>query len=87
MATLEPTTQPSAATPSTSLLDEILAETKLKKADEAYAATDLGIRALLTEILKEEKPVERVNKAMIDARIAEIDRAALEAHGRRRPSR
>lgn len=74
MANLEPVVAPaSAATSTTSLLDEILAETKLKKEDEAYEPTNLGIRTLLAEILKADKPVERVDKTMIDARIAEID--------------
>ena len=66
-------TQTAVNSAETSLLDEILAETRLQKSDEAYEATNLGIRAFLRDLLKGEAPIERVDKSAVDASIAAID--------------
>jgi type VI secretion system protein ImpC len=57
-----------------SLLDQILSETKLDKDDETYAVARRGVQAFITELLAPEKAGQRVDKAAVDAMIAEIDR-------------
>ena len=56
-----------------SLLDQILSETKLDKKDETYAIAKRGVEAFITEMLAPGKTGQRVDKAAVDAMIAEID--------------
>jgi type VI secretion system protein ImpC len=56
-----------------SLLDEILSETKLQKTDDGYDVARRGVATLISELLKPEHAQERVDKAIVDAMIAEID--------------
>ena len=56
-----------------SLLDEITAQTKRKPSDDDYGTVKRGVEVLLAELLKPKNKVERVDKAMADAMIAEID--------------
>ena len=56
-----------------SLLDEILAETKLKPTDDGYDVAKRGIQAFITEMLAPSRSQERVDKAVVDAMVAEID--------------
>ncbi len=58
---------------SASLLDEILAETKMQKADDGYDVARRGVRSLISELLKPEHAQERIDKAIVDAMIAELD--------------
>jgi type VI secretion system protein ImpC len=58
----------------TSLLDEILLETKLDKSAEGYDVAKQGVKTLIAELLKPEHAQERVDKSIVDAMIAEIDR-------------
>jgi type VI secretion system protein ImpC len=58
----------------TSLLDDILSETKLDKNDGSYDVARQGVRQLITELLKPGHAEERVDKSLVDAMIAEIDR-------------
>ena len=62
------------ATTEGSMLDEILAETKLKKSDEGYDVARQGVRSLISELVKPEHAQERIDKSMVDAMIAEIDK-------------
>ena len=55
-----------------SLLDEIVAATKLKPTDEAYALTNQGLQAFLDELLKPGKEV-RVSANLVDEMIASLD--------------
>jgi type VI secretion system protein ImpC len=64
-----------AEAPASSLLDEILAETRLTPGDEGYETAKSGARALITELLAPARKGEKVDKAVVDAMIAEIDRA------------
>jgi type VI secretion system protein ImpC len=76
MADPQEQAQPTGATPEaaeSSLLDQIVQETKIKPADEGYEKTKQGVQALISELVKTHK-VERVDGAMIDAMIAEVDR-------------
>jgi type VI secretion system protein ImpC len=63
-----------AAAVSPSLLDEILSEAKIKPKDEGYDVARRGVEAFITEMLAPHRSEERVDKALVDAMIAEIDR-------------
>ncbi|MBN1962934.1 MAG: type VI secretion system contractile sheath large subunit [Deltaproteobacteria bacterium] len=56
-----------------SLLDEILKETKFKPQDEAYGIAKQGVQAFITEMLKPTRADTKVDRATIDAMIAELD--------------
>src|SRR5512138_2698795 len=56
-----------------SLLDDILAETKIKPNDEAYAVARKGVSAFMAEMLAA-KGVEKIDRSAVDAMIAELDR-------------
>ncbi len=57
-----------------SLLDQILAETKLAKSDETYGIARAGVQAFISEMLTADKAGQRVDKAAVDAMIAELDK-------------
>ncbi len=57
-----------------SLLDDILAETKIKPGDEAYAIAKRGVAAFMAEMLAPNRAVEKVDRSLVDAMFAEIDR-------------
>jgi len=52
-----------AATTSGNLLDEILAETKIKPSDDAYQIAKAGVQAFITQMLAPANAAERVDKA------------------------
>lgn len=56
-----------------SLLDSILQETKLQPADEGYDVARKGVAAFVAELLKPSRADEKINNAMVDSMIAEID--------------
>jgi type VI secretion system protein ImpC len=56
-----------------SLLEDILAETRLKPSDDAYAVAKQGVTAFITELLAPGRSLDRVDKAVVDAMIAELD--------------
>ena len=56
-----------------SLLDEILADAKIVPGQEGYDVAKKGIQAFITEMLAPSKQNERVDKAVVDAMVAEID--------------
>lgn len=58
----------------TSLLDEILGESKLKPNDETYEIARRGVQAFVTEMLAPGRAGERVDKSAVDMMIAEIDK-------------
>jgi type VI secretion system protein ImpC len=60
-------------TESTSLIDDILGETQLKPTDDGYDVTRKGVQAFLTELLTPQHANEKVDRALCDALIAEID--------------
>ena len=61
------------ATETVSLLDEITAQTKRKPEDADYSQVKRGVEVLLGELLTPKRAGERVDKALVDAMIAEID--------------
>ena len=56
----------------TSLLDEIVAATRLKPTEEAYSITKQGLQAFIDEMLKPGKEV-RVTASAVDEMIANLD--------------
>ncbi len=56
-----------------SLLDEILAETKMTPGDEGYDVAKRGVQAFIAELVAPKREGEKVDKAFVDALIAEID--------------
>jgi type VI secretion system protein ImpC len=58
---------------STSLVDDILALTKLKTTDEAYSMTRAGLRDFVDQIVKTDVKQARFTQAEVDRMIAEID--------------
>jgi type VI secretion system protein ImpC len=72
----DPETKPEAAAKAVaevSLLDDILAETKLKPSDDAYNVARRGVTAFITELLAPGREIDRVDKSLVDAMIAELD--------------
>lgn len=57
-----------------SLLDSILQETRIQPNDEGYEAAKQGIGAFIGALLKPEALGEKVNSAVVDQMVAEIDR-------------
>src|SRR5829696_9041661 len=56
-----------------SLRDEILAETKMAPGDEEYEVAKRGVQAFISELVAPKREGEKVDKAFVDALIAEID--------------
>src|SRR5438067_12344034 len=57
-----------------SLLDEILAETKISKNSDGYDVTKKGVQAFIAEMLAPKRAQEKVDKNILDGMIAEIDK-------------
>ena len=58
---------------SSGLLDSIISQTSLSQEDDTYGVVKSGVGALISEMLKSENQEEKVNKAIVDRMIAEID--------------
>ncbi len=56
-----------------SLLDEIVAASKVKPEDEGYSLTKRGIKEFISQIIEPGRKVDRVSNVLIDDMIAEID--------------
>ena len=56
-----------------SLLDEILNEGKIKPSEEGYDVVRRGVQHFIAEMLAPSRSQERVDKAIVDAMVAEID--------------
>lgn len=56
-----------------SILDGIISQTSISQEDETYGIVKSGVGALISEMLKSENETEKVNKAIVDRMIAEID--------------
>jgi type VI secretion system protein ImpC len=57
-----------------SLLDEILAESKIKPTDDGYEIARRGVQAFIAELLAPQRAQEKIDKSVVDAMIAEIDK-------------
>lgn len=69
-----PTATPTAEQ-TTTLLDQIMAQTMLQPNQEGYLVARQGVAAFISEILKGEQHEQQVNKHRVDLMITEIDRA------------
>jgi type VI secretion system protein ImpC len=69
---IEPQKGPSAQ--EASLLDQLLSETRIQPSDEGYEIARRGVAAFISEMLAPAKATEKVERAAVDAMIAEIDR-------------
>ncbi|WP_339469939.1 type VI secretion system contractile sheath large subunit [Pseudomonas capeferrum] len=58
----------------TTLLDQIMAQTKLVPAQEGYQVARQGVSAFIADILKNHDPEQLINKHRVDQMIAELDR-------------
>ena len=57
-----------------SLLDEIMAHTRIASDSEGYDVAKQGVAAFISNILMTDSQEEPINKLLIDRMIAEIDR-------------
>ncbi len=62
-----------AATEELSLLDQIMAETRIKPEDEGYDTARKGVQAFIGDLLAPNKHGEKVEQKVVDNMIAEID--------------
>ena len=56
-----------------SLLDQIVAQTRMRPTDDGYEVAKRGVGAFIAELLRPENNEERVNKNLIDRMIDELD--------------
>jgi type VI secretion system protein ImpC len=66
--------QAEAETESTSLLDQIMQETRLKPADDGYDTARKGVEAFIGDLLAPSRKGEKVEQKVVDNMIEEIDR-------------
>ena len=67
------TSQENSNVESSGLLDSIISQTSLSREDDTYGVVKSGVGALISEMLKSENQEEKVNKAIVDRMISEID--------------
>nr|WP_298378836.1 type VI secretion system contractile sheath large subunit [uncultured Halomonas sp.] len=72
--TLQQPRQTDAAGTETSLLDQVMAQTRMAPADEGYDIAKQGVAAFISELLKGDQHSPKVNKGMVDRMIVELDR-------------
>ena len=63
-----------AVTTEVSLLDQILVETRITPRDEGYDVARRGVAAFIAELVKPSRQDEKINNAVVDQMLAEIDR-------------
>lgn len=59
---------------SSSLIDEILQQTKMKPSDYGYDVAKKGVEAFIAEMLRPTRAQEKVERRLVDEMIAEVDR-------------
>jgi len=69
----ESQTAASTQTSDASLLDEIMQQTRLKPNDEGYDVARKGVEAFIAELLKPTHKGEKLNNAVVDKMVAELD--------------
>ncbi|UYG07274.1 type VI secretion system contractile sheath large subunit [Halomonas sp. M4R1S46] len=57
-----------------SLLDQVMAQTRMAPADEGYDVAKQGVAAFIGELLKSDDGQAQVNKSVVDRMIVELDR-------------
>jgi type VI secretion system protein ImpC len=73
MDTAFETAQPASALDSNSLLAQIMEETQLQPGEESYDIALRGVEAFIADLLKSESTNEKINKAVVDRMIVEVD--------------
>ena len=74
MSTEQKTEGAEATTEEGSLLDQILAESKIKPSSEGYEVAQRGVQAFIAEMITSGKAEgKKIDKTLVDAMIAEID--------------
>src|SRR5438045_401700 len=63
-----------AAAVSSSLLDEIMVQTKLKPSDDGYDVAKKGVQAFIVQLLAPAGEGQKADKKLVDGMISEIDR-------------
>jgi type VI secretion system protein ImpC len=74
MADTKTEQQQGGAAAEASLLDQLLSETRIKPTDEGYEVARRGVAAFIAEMLAPQKATEKIEKAAVDAMIAELDK-------------
>ncbi|MGP8288218.1 type VI secretion system contractile sheath large subunit, partial [Halomonas sp. AOP7-C1-8] len=57
-----------------SLLDQVMAQTRMAPADEGYDVAKQGVAAFIAELLNSDTAAPNVNKGLVDSMIVELDR-------------
>ncbi|MEJ2694196.1 MAG: type VI secretion system contractile sheath large subunit, partial [Candidatus Thiodiazotropha sp.] len=57
-----------------SLLEQIMQENRMKPSDEGYNVAKRGVEAFITQLLEPKGETQRVEKALVDQMIAELDK-------------
>lgn len=57
-----------------SLLDQVMAQTRMAPADEGYDVAKQGVAAFIAELLNDGEAAPKVNKSLVDNMIVELDR-------------
>jgi type VI secretion system protein ImpC len=73
MDTAFETAQHASALDSNSLLAQIMEETQLQPGEESYDIALRGVEAFIADLLKSESTNEKINKAVVDRMIVEVD--------------
>lgn len=66
--------QDNTALADTSLLDQVMAQTRMVPADEGYDTAKQGVAAFISELLQVDQHSPLVNKGIVDRMIVELDR-------------
>ncbi|MDR5860447.1 type VI secretion system contractile sheath large subunit [Halomonas eurihalina] len=66
--------QATESTEDVSLLDQVMAKTRMAPADEGYDVAKQGVAAFISELLKSDEGQQQVNKSVVDRMIVELDR-------------
>lgn len=74
MAETKSEQQAGAAPAEASLLDQLLSETRIKPSEEGYEIAKKGVAAFIAEMLAPTRAKEKVERAAVDAMIAELDK-------------
>jgi type VI secretion system protein ImpC len=57
-----------------SLLDEIMAQTRIAPSEEAYSVAKKGVAAFIENLISTDKSAEPVNKSVVDQMLVELDK-------------
>ncbi|MGL6251323.1 MAG: type VI secretion system contractile sheath domain-containing protein, partial [Billgrantia desiderata] len=57
-----------------SLLDQVMAQTRLAPSEDGYDIAKQGVAAFIAELLRSDDAAPQVNKAVVDRMIVELDR-------------